>query len=163
MKNQNARAHDEKTLLILSIKETRDEACKTRLRAVLGRITGKTKHEVAESLVVSTRSVDRWYVSYKKSGIKSLRTKKSGRRKGDVIWSADIFESLTKEIDKGEYWSVPRMMKWIKDNHGVNIPEQTVWYRISQIGYSYKSARPNPYKGDKEKQDDFKKRGLLKH
>ena len=43
-----------------------------------------------------------------------------------------------------------------------DIPERTLWYRITQIGYSNKSSRRYPYKGDKEKQEAFKKGALRK-
>ncbi len=83
--------------------------------------------------------------------------KPAGRKKGDVIWDASLFESLTKEIDKGGYWSIPRMQKWLHEHHHKDIPEQTIWYRMNKLDYSYKSARPHPAQGNKEKQEAFKK------
>ncbi len=41
----------------------------------------------------------------------------------------------------------------------VSIPETTVWYNMTNVcNMSYKSARPHPYLGDKEKQEEFKKK-----
>lgn len=50
------------------------------------------------------------------------------------------------------------MQEWIQKHHKVAILEQTVWYHMDKQGYSYKSDRPHPAKGDKEKQEVFKKR-----
>jgi hypothetical protein len=52
------------------------------------------------------------------------------------------------------------MQKWIYEEEKKDIPESTLCYRITQIGYSNKSSRPYPYKGDKEKQETFKKGAL---
>ena len=77
-----------------------------------------------------------------------------------INWDTRIFDDLTKEIDKGgRYWSIPLMCAWIKDHKKTDIPENTVWYRMADLKYSYKSARPHPYKGDTEKQEAFKKGG----
>ena len=71
------------------------------------------------------------------------------------------FEELCKEIDKGGYWSIPKMQEWIEKHHHKAIPEQTVWYRMDQLSYSYKGARPHPVQGNKDKQEAFKKGALL--
>ena len=49
------------------------------------------------------------------------------------------------------------MQEWLIANKKKDIPEQTVWYRMNQLDYSYKGARPHPTQGNKEKQDGFKK------
>lgn len=142
------------------IKKTSDERYKTHLRAILLFHQGKTKTEVAQTLVAGRRTVYAWIIAYNQEGKEGLKTKPTGRPKGERKWENDIFEDLAKEIDSSEkYWSIPRMIKWIEENKKKTIPEQTVWYRMTQIGYSHKSSRPYPYKGDIEKQEAFKKRG----
>ena len=49
------------------------------------------------------------------------------------------------------------MQKLVEEKHGVKIPCKTVRHRVKKAGYSYKSNRPSPYKGNKELQDEFKK------
>ena len=73
-------------------------------------------------------------------------------------WDQSIFDDLVKEIDKGgRYWSIPLMQKWLKEHKKQDIPESTVWYHLNRLNYSHKSARPHPYRGDKERQEAFKK------
>lgn len=87
-----------------------------------------------------------------------LISNKGGRPEGNPKWDTAIFDALVKEIDtKKGYWSIPRMQQWIREHHKKEIPEQTVWYRMDKLNYSYKSARPHPVQGNKEKQEAFKK------
>lgn len=140
------------------IKKTSDEPYKTRLRTIILFQKGKTKKEIADILVVSRRSVQTWIHIWNQKGREGLKTKPTGRPKGRVKWDDISFQNLAKEIDKSEqYWSIPLMKEWILKNEQKDIPERTVWYRITQIGYSHKSSRPYPYKGDKKKQEIFKK------
>ena len=54
------------------------------------------------------------------------------------------------------------MMEWIEQRFKKEIPEQTIWYQLDKRGYSYKSSRPHPYLGNKEKQESFKKGAWVK-
>lgn len=143
-----------------AIKESNNEAQKTRIRAIVALKEGKTRTAVAQSLVVSRTSVVSWITLYNKGGTAALKLGVGGRPEGNPVWDASPFEDLAKEIDKGGYWSVPKMQEWLIRHKKVDIPEQTVWYRMEQLGYSYKSARPHPMQGNKEAQDAFKKGGL---
>jgi transposase len=145
--------------LSIALKATHDPQLKMRLKAILLRKKEKTPQEIAGQLMVSDRSVTWWILRYNKGGVGALKTRPSGRPEGNPIWDASLFEDLTKEIDKGGYWSIPRMQEWLKKHHNKDIPEQTVWYRMNQLKYSYKSSRPSPIGGSKEKQEAFKKTG----
>jgi transposase len=112
--------------------------------------------------MLSERSITHWVLQYNEGGFTALKTKPSGRPKGDHKWPADIFTDLCTEIDKGGYWSIPRMQKWLKEHRGKDIPEQTVWVRMDKLKYSYKSSRPSPVQGDAQKQESFKKGDSLR-
>jgi transposase len=144
------------------LKKTVEPLFKTRLKGIILRMEDKNPQEIAKQLMVSSRSVTHWILLYSKGGLTTLKIKPSGRPEGNPTWPQDIFDSLSKEIDKGGYWSIPRMQEWITDTFGKTIPEQTVWYRMDKLKYSYKSSRPNPVKGDKERRETFKK-GASRH
>jgi transposase len=144
-----------------SIKKSKDPDQKTRLRAIISVKNNLTRKRVSQNFSIREATLRSWIRAYNKDGIEALQMSKGGRPEGNPRWDNKVFEKLIKEIDKGGYWSIPRMQDWLSKNHEVNIPEQTVWYRIDQLGYSYKGARPHPVKGDEEKQKNFKKRGLL--
>ncbi len=149
--------HDSLPALRLAITKTSDAAWKQRLKAVLKAREGKKRKEIAEQLVASERSVGTWIKAYNMGGKAALKTKPSGRKPGPQRWDTAIFDALAHEIDKGGYWSIPRMQEWLSKHKHQDIPEQTVWYRMDQLQYSYKSARPHPVQGNKERQEAFKK------
>ncbi len=136
------------------IKTTTDEPYKTRLRTLLLLHKGNSQQEISETLVLSVRSIRNWIHTYNKNGEEGLKTKPSGRPKGRTKWENTPFENLTKAINaNSRYWSVRLMTEWLAENEKITVPESTVWYRITQIGYSHKSSRPYPYKGDPQKQE----------
>ena len=142
------------------ISKASDEAYKTRLKAMLLAKKGTKRYAIVEQLTVDAKSVTTWLARYNKGGTSALVSNKGGRPKGNPKWDASLFTDLARAIDKGGYWSIPRMQEWLQEHHKKDIPEQTVWYRMDQLKYSYKSARPHPVQGSTERQDAFKKGGL---
>jgi transposase len=140
-------------------KKNDDEKQKTRVRAIMSIKQGTLKQDVAKQLVIHVDTVTDWVKWYNEKGITGLKTKKGGRKEGNPKWNTDVFTELIKEIDKQEkYWSIALMMDWVKARYKKDIPSQTIWYHLDKLEYSYKSSRPHPYLGDKEKQESFKKR-----
>lgn len=140
-----------------AVKQSRDEGQKTRIRAIIAAKAGASRNEIVALLSVCDHTVTNWVQAYNEGGVEALCTNTGGRPKGTTRWDEDIFTALAKEIDTGGYWSIPRMQDWISARYDKKIPEQTVWYRMDKLKYSYKSARPHPVQGNKEKQAAFKK------
>ena len=137
---------------------TQSQGEKVRVRAIIKIGQGKQIQTIASELMVSRRSISTWSNRFYQQGVAGLKDNKGGRKEGNPKWDTEIFTMLIKEIDKQEkYWSIPVMMQWIKRKYNLDIPEQTVWYHIDKLGYSYKSSRPHPHLGNKEKQEAFKK------
>lgn len=142
-----------------AIKSSQDEAQKTRLRAMIKIKNGATKTAVAKDFCVGRLAIISWVKAYNNNGIDGLTMSKGGRPEGNPVWDKKIFTALTKEIDKQKHcWSLPLMREWIKKHKKKDIPEQTIWYHLKLLEYSYKSLRPHPYKGEKEVQEVFKKK-----
>ena len=152
--------HDSVEILRQAIKDSDDESHKTRLRAIVCIKEGMSHTATANRFVVCRTSIVSWMNRYNEGGIAALKMSKGGRPEGRTKWEGSIFDALVKEIDaRRTYWSVPLMRTWIKETYKQDIPEQTIWYRIHRLKYSYKSARPHPYQGNAEKQEAFKKGG----
>lgn len=145
-----------------ALKDTTDAAHKTRIRAIIKLCEGKTKTAVAEELTIGRTMLIEWVKRYNQGGVSALSLSKGGRPEGNPKWDKEAFVALAKEIDKGGYWSIPRMQSWLKQEKQSEIPEQTVWYRMDQLGYSYKGARPHPILGDRDRQETFKKGDSLR-
>jgi transposase len=134
---------------------------KLRLRAIINIKKGKFIKQVSEELLVSRRSISEWQNKYNEKGIEGLLSNRGGRSEGNPKWNALIFKKLGEMIKKtGGYWSIPKMQAWVNEKYRKIIPEQTIWYHLNMLGFSYKSARPHPYKGDLKRQESFKK-GVL--
>ena len=145
--------------LKLILKTSKDEGQKTRLRIIIGVKKDKLRKDIAEDLNIHIDTIADTVKRYNDKGLAGLIVSKGGRPEGNPKWDTKIFDDLIKEIDKQDkYWSIPIMINWIKENKKEDIPYNTVWYHLKDLKYSYKSARPHPYKGDKEKQESFKKR-----
>ncbi len=146
------------TALRLALARAKDERHKTRIRAIINIKEGATNAETARRFVVEPDSIRSWVKTYNNGGIEALNLSKGGRQKGTQKWDQTIFDNLVKEIDKGgRYWSIPLMVEWLKEHYKEDVPESTVWYHLDRLNYSHKSARPHPYKGNKERQETFKK------
>jgi transposase len=144
-------------------KKNDDEQQKTRVRAIVSIKKGILKQDIAKQLVVHIDTITDWVKRYNERGVSGLKTNKGGRKEGNPKWDTEIFTELVKEIDKQDrYWSLPIMMDWIKSRYKKEIPLQTVWYHVDKRAYSYKSSRPHPYLGNKEKQESFKKGAWVK-
>ena len=144
--------------LVLAKNKSSDDGQKLRLRAIINIKKGKLMKQVSEELVVSEKSLGVWLSRYNEKGIDALASNKGGRPEGNPKWDTAIWETLGDTIKTtGGYWSVPKMQGWIENKYKKAIPEQTVWYHLDKLGFSYKSSRPHPYKGDRERQESFKK------
>ena len=72
-------------------------------------------------------------------------------------------ENTKKRLRYEVIWKFLNFNETLVQHHfKKDIPEQTIWYHLDTHKYSYKSARPHPYKGNKEQQESFKKRALQK-
>lgn len=146
------------------LKDASDAAHKTRIRAIIHTKRGHTRKEVALTFSISYDSVGDWVKKYNEGGTDALTTNLGGRPEGNPIWDTSIFDALATEIDRGgRYWSIPLMQDWIREKYKKEIPENTIWNHVTDLDYSYKSARPHPYKGDTEEQHAFKKRALFRY
>jgi transposase len=152
------RAHHTVPELKAAVRTSTDPGQKNRLRAIIKLKQGATRTSVAEDFVVRNNTITDWVSRYNEGGIAALKMSKGGRPEGNPTWDTDIFKALVSEINTNDqYWSAPLMQEWIQKQHGKEVPESTIYYHLKIHNLSYKSARPSPYKGNKEAQEAFKK------
>ena len=143
------------------MKQTKDSRYKTRLQAIILKAKGYSYKEITKILSIHYNTYYDWIKRFKESGTKGLKEIKSGNKNGVLKYKEEIFEALFREIDKMDrHWTVLQMSEWINEEFGINIKPNTVQYRLHRANYSWKTNRPSPYKGDKEKQDTFKKTSI---
>jgi len=158
MKAIELKNHDTENELLQEIRSTNNGRYQHRLRTILLAKRGITSKDIREELLISSATYSKWLKSYNEHGKEILKQHNSGRKDGNPKYDAKIFKELFEKLDlMEEYWSVPKMQKLVFELHNVQVPDETMRMRVKRAGYSYKSNRPSPYKGDKELQDNFKK------
>lgn len=151
--------HNTQEELEKEIKTTRDGRYRTRVQTILLVMKGNSSKTVTAQLMIGLDTFFRWLKWYNEKGLAGIReVSLGGRPDGNPKWDDSIFEALFAKLDlMEEFFSVPKMQAWIEETYGVIIPEPTIHYRLKTGGYTFKSSRPNPYKGDPNLQALFKK------
>lgn len=117
--------------------------------------------KIQEIFFISAATMYSWISWYNKGGLEKLKTGNGGRgSSGDANKQYDdkIFATLKEEIDKNQdkVWTLEKMQYFIKEKFNVEPTIQAIRYRIKDT-HSYKSSRPYPHKGDRNKLGQFKK------
>ena len=161
MKAIKLKNHDTENELLQEIRNTNNGRYQHRLRAILLAKRGMPSKDIREELLISSATYCKWLKNYNEHGKEILKQHNSGRKGGNPKYDVKIFKELFEKLDAmDEYWSVPKMQKLVFDLHEVKVPYETMRMRVKRAGYSYKSNRPSPYKGDEELQEAFKKMDL---
>ena len=150
--------HDSEEELRKEIRNTKNGRYQLRLRVILSVKIGMSSSEIRKELLISSATYSNWIQKYNANGKEALKQHNSGRAEGNPKWDASIFYELFKKLDlMQEHWSIVKMQQWIKEEYDKDIPYSTIEYRLHKANYSWKTNRPSPYKGDKDKQEEFKK------
>jgi transposase len=129
-----------------------------RLQTIFLAKKGMHPNDIQTILLVSTYAYYDWIHKYNSGGMQALKQHNSGRKEGNPKYDSKIFVELFEKLDlMQEYWSIPKMQKLVLELHKIDVPYETMRMRVKRAGYSYKSNRPSPYKGDEELQKEFKK------
>jgi transposase len=144
------------------MRKATDGRYQLRINTIILLKEGQRSGKIQERLLIGSDTYCRWIRSYNEGGLEALKNIKiTGRKEGNPEYDDYIFQELFKQLDlMQEYWSVVKMQKFVKELHNIEVPNETMRMRVKRAGYSYKSNRPSPYKGDKVKQEEFKKTDL---
>jgi len=158
MKAIQLKNHDTEIELLQEIRKSNNGRYQHRLRTILLAKRGLTAKAIQAELLISSATYCKWLKNYNEHGKDILQQFNSGRKGGNPRYDKKIFKELFEKIDlMEEYWSVIKMQKFIYDKYSIKIPNETMRMRAKRAGYSYKSNRPSPYKGDEELQKILKK------
>ncbi len=150
--------HDSEETILKEIRNSNDGRYQHRLRTILLAKRKVLSRDIRKELLISSATYCKWLKLYNEYGKERLKQHNSGRKGGNPKYDKKIFEEVFEKLDAmDEYWSVPKMQKLVYELHEINVPYETMRMRVKRAGYSYKSNRPSPYKGDKELQEVFKK------
>lgn len=141
------------------LKRTKDGRYRLRLQTILLVMKKYTSDQIRSQLLISKPALFKWVKWYNEKGLDGIKNVSAGgRSEGNPKWDNSIFEALYTKLDTmEEFWSIPKMQVWIEENFNAIIPQRTIHKRLTMGGYTFKSSRPNPYKGDPNLQAAFKK------
>lgn len=149
---------DSEEELLQEIRNSKNGRYQHRLRTIVLAKRNVLVKDIKKELLISSATYCKWIKLYNEYGKERLKEHHSGRKGGNPKYDEKIFKEVFEKLDAmEEYWSVPKMQKLVYELHSIHVPSETMRMRVKRAGYSYKSNRPSPYKGDKELQETFKK------
>ena len=143
------------------LKELKGSRIAIKLMAILA-YKDHTSEDVSRVFKLSQRHFLKIVHDYKNYGIEGLvnhprghnASKLSKEQLSDIrTW---VVESKTGD-NSHVHWTLAKLQKEILAKYNVRISTVAISNHLHSLGLVVKMPRPNHYKGDKEKQDDFKK------
>ena len=144
---------------LLSKKSTLKE--EKRLKSLLLIKTGEfeTRQQVADSVCVHIRALERWISNYKDGGIDQMITEKP-KNKGSKIITSEMHTALLSRVNDPNnpflgYWDA---QDWIKKEFGIDVKYQRIReYLIQHFKTKLKTPRKSHYKKDDAAEKAFLK------
>jgi transposase len=117
--------------------------------------------QICKDLFINTNTFFKWLKWYNEGGIEKLKKGEGGKGFNGGVpkkYSDEAFEALKIEINENQdmVWTLEKMQYFLKEKFNLEPTIQAIRYRIKET-HSYKSSRPYPYKGDRDKLGRFKK------
>ncbi|MGZ9235705.1 MAG: winged helix-turn-helix domain-containing protein [Anaerolineales bacterium] len=145
-------------------KGTSEQLAEVRARGLALLAEGKKPREVAETLGVTRRSVNRW-----EQDAKHPKKKKATRLPGRPRkLSEKQVKRLERALDKGaytfgyagDYWTLDRISQVIWQLFGVRHETSAVWHVMQRMGWSNQRPQRRPLHRKEEAIEQWKEEGL---
>jgi len=144
------------TELQKKIGKERDASIRDKYRALLWILQGKQRVEIAQLLGVSTTIISKWVEHYNTEGESGLHRKPGQGRKRAL--TPDMVEKLKEWIKQEEgIWTLGKMSFRLLSEEGICVTPQTIWYRLKESGWSWKTGRIRNPRANESEQEAFKK------
>ena len=141
------------------VKSTEGGWLRDKYRALLWLLQGETYRAVARRLGIDLSTLVRWVQRYNAQGEKGLYRKR-GQGKKRVLNSERMQKIKQWVSEEKGGWTLERMKVRLKEEEGIEVSPQGIWYRLREEKWSWKTGRPSYPKADKKEKEAFKKRGL---
>jgi len=118
-----------------------------------------TRQEVADNVLVSLRTLERWIDTYKAEGLESLLTNKPKPKQSKFI-TPIIHKELSRRVNDphNPFLGYYDAKEWVKNEFGVEVQyNQIRRYLINHFKTKLKSPRKSHYKKDPEAENAFLK------
>lgn len=147
----------EKQELRKFIKKTKDSRARDRARAVLKRMEGRSRKEIAAFLEVKQDTVSDWITRYRKRGIEGLKSKPqpgnhrmlTSKQREEI--KTVVRSKTPKDLGYGrDFWDIPLLARYVREKHEVRYASDRSYHRLfAFIGFTYHK----PVKRDKKRKE----------
>lgn len=102
-------------------------------------------------------AIQRWFDAYREGGVEGLLTRKkaTGGREGQI--TEQIEEQIREKLRLGEWRTGKEAEKWLKDEHGIVLAPNSIYWVLGKCGGRLKVPRPVHRKKDAAKAEAFKR------
>jgi len=145
----------------------RKSKCKVesrRIQVVMWLGEGKSRKEVIELSGYNRVEVVKIIKRYNEGGIKELRDKRQEGKGAERLISDEemllFAQVVRRDYEEGILWNGKKVVGWVKEELGKELYVSRGYEMLGAIGFSVQRVRPRHVKGDKEKQEGFKKNFL---
>lgn len=122
--------------------------------------SGRPVGEVASTVGVHYRTVQRWVRWYERGGLAAVRAHRQGGAGPPPRLTAAQQEQVATEVATGRFRSAAQIGAWIQTTFGVAYRAGGVANLLTRLQCAPKVPRPLHQKADLEQQERFKKGGL---
>jgi transposase len=137
-----------------------DAAVRMRLHGLWLVRSGRPVGEVAATLGVHYRTVQRWVRWYEAGGLAAVRAHRQGGPGPQPRLSAAQQEHLAAEVATGRFRSTAEIGAWLHTTFGVAYRPGGLWALLARLGCGPKVPRPLHAKADLDAQEGWKKGAL---
>jgi transposase len=113
--------------------------------------------EAAETLGYSRRQCQRWFLTYKREGLKELLVSRVHERGPTELITEEAFEELEEAMKRGEIATISQAHRFLSDRGVEYAHPESVGGLLRRRKVKLKTGRPRHEKADNEEQEAFKK------
>ena len=154
------RAGDTEEALQQAYRAERDGAVRMRLHGLWLLRRGRPVGEVAATLGVHYRTVQRWVRWYEAGGLAEVRAHHQGGPGPQPRLSAEQQEQVAAEVATGRFRSAAEIGRWIETTFGVTYRPGGLATLLARLKCGPKVPRPLHAKADLDAQEQWKKGAL---
>jgi transposase len=149
--------------------QSREKREQIRLKAGKLFKRGFTQAEVSRKLKVSTAAANYWHKTWKKKGIKGLKSKgHPGFASGLDAEDREAFRQAILEgpLEHGfetDLWTLPKLAKVLKKVGGFSCSEVWTWHIVRSLGFTPQKPEVKPKERNEQSIAEWKTRTLPGH
>ena len=111
--------------------------------------------EVAEIVGKAPSRIKEWTKQFREGGIEQLLVRGNGGGRKPKM-NAEVQVAFVEKLREGAFRTAKQFNKWLKDEHGVEMAEGSLYYQLGKLRGRLKVPRPSHVKKDPEKVLEFR-------